>query len=126
MNNEPAQPAGKASQGAQRRQVKLEVPDNLAAQYVNFALITNTLAEVVFDFALVLPNAAKVQVLSRLVLSPTSAKQFHKALGDMLQKYEATHGEIRVPPTLADRLFQSPRTVGGPDEGQGEDEHEES
>lgn len=126
MNKEPAQPAGNTPQGPQRRQVKLEVPENLATQYVNFALITNTMAEVVFDFALVLPNAAKVQVLSRLVLSPTSAKQFHKALGDMLEKYEATHGEIRVPPTLADRLFQSSRPSGSPDENQNEGEHEES
>jgi hypothetical protein len=84
------------------------------------------MSEVVFDFALVLPNVSKVQVLSRLVLSPTSAKQFYKALGDMLTKYEASHGEIRVPPTLADRLFQSSRGPGGPDEGQSEGEHEES
>ena len=125
MNNEPAQPAGQAPQGPQRRQVKLEVPEDLATQYVNFALITNTLAEVVFDFALVLPNAQKVKVLSRLVLSPTSAKQFYKALGDMLQKYESTHGEIRVPPPLADRLFQNSRP-GGPDEGQIEGDNEES
>jgi len=126
MNKEPAQPAGKAPKGPQRRQVKLEVPENLTAQYVNFALITNTLAEVVFDFALVLPNAAKVQVLNRLVLSPTSAKQFHKALGDMLEKYERTHGEIRVPPTLADRLFQNSSPPESPDEGQSEGENEES
>ncbi len=44
---------------------------------------------------------------TRLILTPTNAKLLHKALGDTLAKYEERHGQIKVPPTLADQLFQS-------------------
>jgi len=123
MNQDTPNPA--ANQPG-RRQVKLEVPANLRALYVNFAMITNTQSEVIFDFAQALPNMPKVEILARLLLSPTSAKQFHKALGDMLAKYESTYGEIKVPPTLADRLFQASRFPSTGEEPEGEGGNEQS
>ena len=99
MSNAPGQARPK------RAQIKLEIPGNLPAQYVNFALITHSLSEMILDFAQVLPNTPKARVQSRIILTPTNAKLLYKALGDSIAKYESTHGEIKVPPTLADQLF---------------------
>ncbi len=104
MSDQPERP---------RQQIKVEVPADLPAYYVNFALITQTLSEVMLDFAQVLPNTPKARVQTRLILTPNNAKLLHKALGESLARYESTHGEIKVPPTLADRLFRSVRTDAG-------------
>jgi hypothetical protein len=109
MSNQPESPQPK------RGQIKLEIPGNLAAQYVNFALITYTLSEMILDFAQILPNMPKARVQTRVILTPTNAKLLHKALGDSIAKYEGTHGEIKVPPTLADRLFGNMRVSGAED-----------
>ena len=93
-----------------RTQIQVELPANLSALYVNFAMITQTLSEIILDFAQVLPNTPKARVQSRLILTPTNAKLLYKALGESLERYESTHGEIKVPPTLADQLFQAVRT----------------
>ncbi|MBN1964318.1 MAG: DUF3467 domain-containing protein [Anaerolineae bacterium] len=100
-----------------KRQIQLEVPADLAALYVNFALITNSMSEIVIDVAQVLPNTPKARVQARVVMTPTNAKLLHKALGESISKYEAVHGEVKVPPTLADQLFKSARTGDGEDEG---------
>lgn len=102
-----------------RQQVKVEVPADLTAQYVNFALITQTMSEVMLDFAQVLPSTPKARVQTRLILTPTNAKLLHKALGDSLARFEALHGEIKVPPTLADRLFRSVRPEGDDESSDG-------
>ncbi len=77
----------------------------LGAQYVNFAMLTHSLSEIVFDFAQILPNTPKARVTVRVIMTPTNARLLHKALGESLAKYEAAHGEIKVPPSLADQLF---------------------
>jgi hypothetical protein len=125
-NTGPGQPgAGKPGAGKpspKRTPVKLELPADLVAHYVNFAIITHTMSEVMVDYAQVLPNTPKARVLSRVILSPTNAKQLHKALGDMIKKYESSYGEIKVPPSLADRLFTAARTVSGGDTSDETDE----
>ena len=74
------------NQQAKRAQIKLEIPADLAAQYVNFALITHSLSEVILDVAQVLPGSPKSRVQSRLVFSPTNAKLLYQALGETLAK----------------------------------------
>lgn len=108
--------AGPKGQKPKRTQIKLEIPADLTAQYVNFALITHSLSEIVLDVAQVLPGTPKARVQTRLILTPTNAKLLHKALGDSIAKYEARHGEINVPPTLADQLFSSTRVTSAGDE----------
>lgn len=108
-------------QKPKRAQVKLEIPANLTAQYVNFALITHSLSEIIMDVAQILPGTPKARVQTRLILTPTNAKLLHKALGDSIAKYETRHGEITVPPTLADQLFSATRvTSAGDDDANGE------
>jgi hypothetical protein len=84
------------------------MPDDLDSQYVNFVRISHTASEFVMDFSLLLPGVTKPQVDSRIVMSPTAAKLFLRAMTENLKRYEANFGEISVPGshTLADDLFR--------------------
>lgn len=87
----------------------LELPDDLASQYVNFVRIAHTASEFIFDFSLLLPGVSKPEVKSRLVMSPTATKLFLRALNENLTRYETNFGEITLPRshTLADDLFKA-------------------
>ena len=87
----------------------IELPDDLEAQFVNFVRIAHTASEFVLDFSLLLPGVVKPKVESRLVMSPTAAKLFLRALNENLNRYETNFGEISVPGshTLADDLFRA-------------------
>jgi hypothetical protein len=97
------------SEQPQRNRIKLEIPANLKAVYANFALIAHTTTEFFVDFSQLLPGVNKSQVHTRVVMSPTHAKMLYRALGENLERYEAKHGVVDVPPSLADQLFGSIR-----------------
>ncbi len=97
------------------RRLNLEIPANLNATYANFAIITHSPWEVFLDFAQILPNLPKARVQARIVLTPTNAKMLLNALQDNIARYEAQHGEIKLPPrppSLADQLFGSVKSEG--------------
>jgi hypothetical protein len=101
----------------QPREIKIppiEYPKDLEPVYSNLARITHTPSEFVFDFAQILPGLKVPRLLSRILLSPLSAKLIYKALGDNLAKYEANFGEISIPgnTSLAESLFQPPDDKG--------------
>jgi hypothetical protein len=85
------------------------LPPDLEAAYTNIARIMHTPAELIFDFAALLPGAGAPKVVARLVMSPVAAKLFFRALGENLSRYEAVFGEIRTPgdSNLAGDLFRS-------------------
>jgi hypothetical protein len=121
--SEPPRPAP-----ARGQPIKLDMPVNLPAQYANFAMITFSLSEVFLDFAQLLPNTPQARIQTRIILTPTNAKLLYKALGESLAKYEESHGEIKVPPTLADQLFGGVRIAGaaqiGGETGESGPDHE--
>ncbi|MFP4344709.1 MAG: DUF3467 domain-containing protein [Anaerolineales bacterium] len=82
---------------SKRKSLNVELPADLNPTYANFVLITHSPSEVIMDFAQAMPNQPQVRVKSRLIMTPLNAKLFHRALEENLAKYEATHGEIRVP-----------------------------
>jgi hypothetical protein len=90
----------------------LEIPPGLEVEYVNLVRIAHSPAELLFDFAHLVPGSPSARIRSRIVMSPLGAKLFHRALSENLAKYEAAFGEIAVPGdnTLADNLFRH----GGP------------
>ncbi len=100
MTKGPVQPQ-------KRTQIKLGLPADLGSHEFKISVFTHKLSQKIIDYAQVLPNTPKARVQTRLILTPTNAKLLHKALGDTLAKYEERHGQIKVPPTLADQLFQS-------------------
>lgn len=86
----------------------IELPDDLESQYVNFVRIAHTASEFILDFSLLLPGVKVPEVESRLVMSPTAAKLFLRALNENLKRYESNFGEITVPGShsLANDLFR--------------------
>lgn len=92
------------------KKVTIELPKDLKAEYANIAFITHTPAEIMLDFAQVLPRTPKGTIVSRILMSPIHAKSFLKALQTNVENYERQFGEIKLPkqPHLADQLFNFP------------------
>ncbi len=92
----------------------LEVPPDVDANYSNLVRISHSVAEIVLDFARILPYQGSMpgqgapRVTARILMSPIGAKLFYKALGDNLARYEATFGAITLPgdSSLATDLFK--------------------
>ncbi len=93
-------------QSGKQMQINIEVPADLDTIYSNFALITYSPSEVILDFARILPNMPKSKVHARILMTPMHAKLLHNALADSLRKYEAQHGEIKMPTGGADLATQ--------------------
>lgn len=80
-----------------RKSLNVEMPSDLEPVYANFALLVHSPSEIIMDLAQALPNQPKVRVKSRVVMTPLNAKLLLRALQDNIAKYEAAHGEIKVP-----------------------------
>ena len=85
----------------------LEIPSGLDVVYANLARISHSPADIVVDFAHILPGDTKATVKARVLMSPLSAKLLMRALAENLARYESVFGEIVVPNTsLAENLFR--------------------
>lgn len=106
-----------------RAATALEVPADLAPIYANLVRIAHSPADLVLDFAHLLPGETRARVGARILMTPLSAKLLYKALGENLARYEAAFGEINMPAgsaSLADQLFrpfQQPPDQHPPEEG---------
>ena len=80
-----------------KKQLSIELPNNLEPVYANFSLISHTPSEIIFDLSQLLPNQAKARVKSRVIMTPLNAKLFLRALQDNLKNFEARYGEIVLP-----------------------------
>lgn len=85
----------KQPQSQQQIQVQL---DESAAEgiYSNFVLTGNTHAEFILDFARMLPGLPKAKVLSRIIMTPQSAKSLQVVLTRTIEQYEKSFGEIKI------------------------------
>ena len=90
--------------------LNIEISEEIAeGSYANLAIITHSNAEFVVDFVNVMPGTPKSKVKSRVILTPTHAKRFMKALVENVERYEAANG------TIADMLpVEIPMNFGGP------------
>ena len=97
---------------------KLENPDGLSTVYSNLARIAHSPADIVIDFAHMLPGEKSARVNARVLMTPLSAKLFLRALADNISRYEASFGEIQIPvnSSLADSLFRPPHSPEPPKE----------
>ncbi|GAB4328722.1 MAG: DUF3467 domain-containing protein [Candidatus Zixiibacteriota bacterium] len=93
------------------QQLKIEVKEpESEGIYSNLALIVHSPQEFVIDFARVTPGAQKARVYSRIIMTPAHAKMLHQALEDNIKKFEAAHGQIKLPGKDEKNIgFQSPR-----------------
>ena len=101
MSNPQQPPAGTPP-------INIEFPGGLPTQYANFALIMHTPAEIIVNFASIMPGMQSASIHTRIVMTPLHAKMMLNALAENLQKYEAQFGEIKMPAGgsgLADQFF---------------------
>ncbi|MFQ5614919.1 MAG: DUF3467 domain-containing protein [Anaerolineales bacterium] len=76
---------------------QLTTPEDLKPVYANMVRIAHMPSEIIFDFALKVPGQQAATIMSRVMMSPLSAKLLHRALSENLGKYEAAFGEIKFP-----------------------------
>lgn len=100
----------------QQKKVTIDMPKDLTAVYANLAFISHTPAEMVIDFAQVLPRTPRGQIQARVIMSPMHAKLLVHALNQNIANYERQFGEIRTPTNLADQLFRFPQQDGDKDD----------
>lgn len=88
----------------------IDNPPDLLPVYANLVRIAHSPAELLLDFAHLLPGIAPAQLRARIVMSPLGAKLLLRALNENLARYESAFGEIKVPGenSLAEFLFRSP------------------
>ena len=106
------------------KRITIEIPKDLDAVYSNVAMLTHTAAEMIMDFAQVLPRMPKGKVLTRVIMSPMHAKQLQLALNQGIANYERQFGEIKVPqqPSIADQFFNiSPNDEDDKDDKENEE-----
>ena len=108
MSDQP-QPQSQPPQPGKR--INIDIPKDLQAVYANVAFISHTPAEVVLDFAQVLPRMPRGSVQARVIMSPMHAKMLQQALAQNIANYERQFGEIRLPQqmNLADQFFRFPQ-----------------
>lgn len=89
---------------------KIIVPEGMQPAYTNLARISHSPADIVIDFAHILPGETIANIRSRVVMTPLSAKLLLRALHENIARYEAAFGEITVPSnsSLAESLFKPP------------------
>ena len=104
----PSQPAGP----------KINIPEGMEPAYTNLARISHSPADIVIDFAHLVPGEGTANVRARVVMTPLSAKLLVRALTENIARYEAAFGEIAMPSnsTLAESLFRPPHPPEPPKE----------
>ena len=87
---------------------KINNPEGIEPAYANLARISHSPADIVIDFAHILPGETSANIRSRVVMTPLSAKLLLRALTENIARYEAAFGEIMVPSnsSLAESLFR--------------------
>jgi hypothetical protein len=98
--------------------ISIDIPKELSAVYANLAFISHTPAEIVLDFAQVLPRMPRGSVLSRVIMSPMHAKLLQRALSQNIANYERQFGQIQLPQqtSLAEQFFRFPQQDSDGDE----------
>lgn len=77
-------------------QLNIEISEEISeGVYANLAIITHSHAEFIVDFVNVMPGTPKSKVKSRIILTPTHAKRFMKAMIDNVKKFESVNGNIQ-------------------------------
>ncbi len=87
---------------------KIHIPDGMQPVYTNLARITHSPADIVIDFAQMVPGETNANIRARVVMTPLSAKLLLRALTENIARYEAVFGEISLPSnnSLAENLFR--------------------
>ncbi len=114
QNAPESAPANPQQQQQQRTEIVLD-DKHAHAAYGNFARVTATPEEVIIDFALnpnpFMTGRQDIQVSQRLIVNFYTAKRLWIALGQTIQRHEATYGSVELDVTR--RAHPSAFTPGG-------------
>ena len=81
----------------QRHQIQVDLGEKEAEGiYANLAIISHSPSEFILDFARLLPGLPKSKVFARIVMTPQNAKALMRTLEANVERYESTHGEIKL------------------------------
>lgn len=75
----------------ERKAVKIVMPQNETARFVNATQVTVSDDSVILQFAFVRPNAESGTLVSEIVLSPKHAIEFSKALDATIKQHFTRH-----------------------------------
>ena len=79
-------------------QIKIDLePSEAEGIYSNLAFLHLSPSEFILDFARLMPGPPRAKVLSRVILTPQTAKAVARLLDENVRRYEEQHGEIRLP-----------------------------
>lgn len=112
MSEQPTPETPASSPTPAPQKITIDMPKDLTAVYANVAFISHTPAEMIIDFAQVLPRTPRGKILSRIIMSPMHAKMLHTALSQSLATFEQQFGPIRLPTNLAEQFFRFPPPEG--------------
>ncbi len=80
------------------QQLKVELREPEAEGiYSNYSVIAFSNAEFIIDFIRILPGMQKTHVMSRIIMTPQSAKNLLMNLQGQIKRYEEQNGEIKIP-----------------------------
>ncbi len=85
------------------QQVQLQIDDaNATTTYSSTVRVSGTAEEINLDFAGPIrptgPKAATLKIEQRVILNPWAAKRLAVALGQAVQRYEQTYGQLELDP----------------------------
>ena len=80
-----------------QQRITLDLPEKEAeGVYANLTLVSHSQAEFILDFARIVPGVPKAKVHARVIMTPMALKALQANLKANIERYEATHGEIKM------------------------------
>ncbi len=86
-----------SNQPAQQQQIQIKIDEKVGeGTYANFFVITNSPSEFIVDCGRILPGIPDARIYTRVLMTPSHAKQLMQLLEKNIETYENQFGEIKV------------------------------
>ena len=86
-----------SNQQAQQNQIQIKIDEKVGeGTYANFFVITNSPSEFIMDCGRILPGIPDARIYTRVLMTPSHAKQLMQLLEKNIETYEKQFGEIKV------------------------------
>ncbi|MCK9310250.1 MAG: DUF3467 domain-containing protein [Candidatus Cloacimonetes bacterium] len=86
-----------SNQQPQQNQIQIKIDEKVGeGTYANFFVITNSPSEFIVDCGRILPGIPDARIYSRVLMTPSHAKQLMQLLEKNVETYESQFGEIKV------------------------------
>nr|MDK2850561.1 hypothetical protein [Candidatus Cloacimonadota bacterium] len=85
------------NQNPPQKQLNIKLDEKVGeGVYANFFMITNSPSEFIMDCGRILPGLPDARIYSRVVMTPSHAKQLLQLLQKNMDAYEKQFGEVKV------------------------------